>query len=108
MNTQGYSDALDREYEREMQEIKKAADAWRKRWPVHCRSCHGYGGTVYYESHGFAGGGSEQIWESCYDCLEHEEQPHCPRCAYPITDEDPTDGVPCEACGWTYQDGEPM
>lgn len=86
-----------------------AAD-WRRRWPSHCRACRGWGGSSHEESHGFRGGGTETIFEVC-DALPEDT---CHRCGHsgPGDEGQPALGSetnpPCPACGWDYDDGEPI
>lgn len=85
------------------EEVAKAAEAWKKTWPNHCPSCLGWGGHVFYESHGFAGGGAEQLFEPCGDCTD-AEVPKCGRCGTQFKEEYP---APCHHCGWNHDDGVP-
>jgi hypothetical protein len=79
---------------------------WLARWPAHCKTCEGWGGSTFYESHGFTHGPAEAIFEPCPDCVDHEV-PHCGRCSFPLTvmDDDSVDH--CGACGWNLDDGAP-
>jgi hypothetical protein len=73
---------------------------WRNRWPQHCRSCRGWGGSAYTEMHGFRGGSGEQMFDLCGARDENQ----CHRCV----DMGLKDGDgPCRTCGWNYNDGEP-
>jgi hypothetical protein len=90
------------DWEAGMAEIAAAAAAWRLRWPGHCRACSGWGGTTYQESHGFAGGGSETMFD---ECGAHADLRVCHRCGCLGLSVDGSG--PCSACGWNYDDGEP-
>lgn len=93
-----HEDPLDKIYA----EIARNAQAWREKWPHHCKACRGWGGSSYEESHGFKGGGSETIFDLCD---AHENVHTCHRCGQPGLSED-MEG-PCKFCNWNFDDGEP-
>lgn len=79
-------------------------EEWKAKWTGYCRSCSGWGGHVFYESHGFAGGGAEQMVDPCAHCIGADD-PKCGRCGAAMTIEDAEEGNPCGACGWNMDDG---
>lgn len=91
------------QYEREQADkISAAAKEWKARWPNHCHTCGGWGGSSFWQSHPYGmGSASEAVFEPC-DALS---ELHCHRCGEPGLQED-TDG-PCMFCGWNADDGSP-
>lgn len=91
------------------EQLKAEAAKWRARWPAHCQRCSGWGMFTHYESHGFKGGGSEQINEPCTALWpeDGDEQPYCHRCGELGLNPDTFEG-PCTQCGWNYDDGAPQ
>jgi hypothetical protein len=81
-------------------------ETWKLAWPNHCTACGGWGGKVFYETHGFAGGGAEQMFDPCPECSD-AEHPKCGRCGHGFTEEWVENPVPCKACGWNHDDGIP-
>lgn len=83
--------------------IVTASSEWTKRWPNHCRHCHGWGGFTYYENHGDDRfGPGEQVMEPCGAI---DDLRTCHRCGWLGLTAD-GDG-PCGGCGWNYDDGDP-
>lgn len=84
-------------------EQRQRAAAWREKWPNFCKSCRGWGGSVFYQSHPY---GSTSAQEPLLELCDAIADPSiCHRCQNAGLDED-GEG-PCKACGWSYDDGEP-
>jgi hypothetical protein len=65
---------------------RQANQAWRDRWPNHCRECGGWGGTTFQQSHPYgAGSAYETLWEGC----EALEPAICHRCGKDGLDRNP-------------------
>ena len=76
---------------------------WIALWAGYCVKCSGAGVHITYESHGFKGGGREQLQDPCSHCTENGI---CARCgAQGLT----VDGEgPCTFCKWDYDDALPQ
>lgn len=90
------------DWEQELLQQQKQADAyneaWRAKWPNHCRKCGGWGGFSFTQRHD--SGPGEQMFDLC----EAVEDPCiCHRCGEPGLDSD--GNGPCTKCGWNYDDG---
>lgn len=85
------------------EQVRVAAEAWRKAWPGHCPACAGWGGSSFTEMHGFRGGSGEQLFDPC-GALPNPAT--CHRCGQDGLGED-GDGS-CKHCGWDYDDGVPQ
>ena len=88
----------------EREQNDREIEEWRKRWPDHCKGCHGAGGAVSYSyPH------EPDSFDECGTCSDAEV---CPRCGEGDQDVDGLyDGQPCHTCGWTGQgpdDQEPV
>ena len=84
-------------------ERQQAAEAWRERWPNYCRSCNGWGQTVFYQSVPYgATVAYEPITDPC-DCALGDQ---CARCGKPDALDEEGEG-PCIFCGWNYDEGTP-
>jgi len=98
-------DAYERELAAEKEHaeaVNKAAAEWDQKWPDHCKSCNGWGGSVFYENHGLPG-----VGEAMFDeCGAIEDLTICHRCGKHGLNED-GEG-PCSECGWNYDDGKPQ
>lgn len=84
------------------------SEAWRKRYPQHCKSCSGQGILRVYDSVPVPFGPGNCLMETdepCSDCLQHGK---CPRCGEIITSDDNdfdcwyNDELPCPHCGWSW------
>jgi hypothetical protein len=78
----------------------EAQRVWKARWPNHCTGCQGWGGFVFYQSHG--PGPSEQMFDVCE---RTEDTARCHRCGELGLTED-GEG-PCALCTWDFDDGAP-
>lgn len=83
-------------------ELNAQAAEWRTKWPNHCKSCGGWGGSAYTEMHGFKGGSGETIADPCGALPETA----CHRCGAPDGLTADSEG-PCRHCGWNFDDGDP-
>lgn len=90
------------EQEAELAEMQKKCDEhnaeWVKKWPNYCKTCKGWGGFGYTQSHG--PGLNEQMFDVC-DAPEKSET--CHRCGQDGLDADANG--PCKHCGWNFDDG---
>lgn len=75
------------------------AEAWKVRWPNHCKACGGWG--VFH----YATADTGETTPTLCDALPAGT---CHRCGDP-QGLDPDDEVraPCRSCGWNHDDGVP-
>jgi hypothetical protein len=102
---------LDRQESETRANIKAASDEWRKRWPNHCTACAGWGGSTFRQSHPYGmGSATETLFESCEELPEDA----CHRCGAFDTMVKPEQEITkpieekCVACGWSFDDGDPI
>ena len=76
-------------------------EAWIRRWPMHCRSCAGWGGSSFTQHHGY--GHTENLFELCGAVPERT----CHRCGEAGTLSEDGEG-PCKSCAWSFDDGIPI
>lgn len=74
---------------------------YKNKWPNYCRSCGGWGGSVFYQSHPYGSTyANEEMWDPCTDCIEDGK---CPRCGWEMPEDEFEEtlefGV-CRKCGW--------
>lgn len=87
----------------ETEKNRRRSEEWRSLWPHHCKTCHGWGGAISYQSQPYgAGPAQESIFDPC-DAPPRIET--CHRCGQDGLSSD-GDG-PCSFCGWNYDDGDP-
>jgi len=87
-----------------------AVEAYRKKWPDHCKNCGGWGG-FYGEYDPSPAGvslspGHMTEFDPCPECME---EGICPRCGEKVWDwnEVAEDAQgPCSNCGWTEGEDE--
>lgn len=82
----------------EYEKVQKAADEWKKKWPMHCTACEGWGGKAYRGSYDEPPG---------FDHCSCTEIGKCPRCGEADAINEDGEG-PCKTCGWDYDDGAPQ
>lgn len=81
--------------------IQQERDVWMAAWPNYCRTCEGWGGHQFRESHG-SPYGSELLFDVCA-CVEIGK---CPRCGGASLTEFGDDTV-CSLCLWSFHEGMP-
>ena len=84
--------------------INATRDEYQEKWPHHCKSCGGWGGTEYSFDPSPAGislaSGTMTDFEPCENCICEGICPRCGSFAENFEDETST----CSECGW--KDGD--
>jgi hypothetical protein len=89
------ADRLEREQHEITEYTRQANQAWRDRWPNHCKSCGGWGGELSDPLHP-----AESVWMPC-EALPPEV---CHRCGFAGLNLESGDG-PRRFCGWDQDNG---
>ena len=89
------------ECQKVIDDTEKIRKAWEKKWPDHCKKCHGYGGFYDYYDPSPAGiclaSGRMVDFEPCQECYE---KGLCPRCGKDNNIGDAEEFGVCKFCGW--------
>jgi len=85
-------------FEEYCDEQVKANEAWKLRWPNHCKNCEGAGGFPIPQTY----------WDPPdYDICVCTDKGKCPRCMEWAWPEDIENmDVPCKFCGWNWGHGK--
>lgn len=84
--------------------VAKLAEAWKLRWPNHCRKCLGHGGHDESQSHPYGSTSAREYWFEPCECIVGDSA--CPRCGHQHLNE--WEGETCTVCKWsTNQSGTP-
>jgi hypothetical protein len=85
----------------QQKQLETDRQAWLEKWPDHCTTCKGVGGTVTSQNHPYGDTTvSEDLFEECPECVASFEI--CPRCGHALGFNAVEDRKACAHCHWNW------